>query len=500
MIKKIIKAVIFTAFVSLALIVTKDVSARDADGDIVVIVDPGHGGSEPGATNSGLIEKDINWNIAVALKAELQTYDGVKVYLTRGSSEWFSNTGRGRFGNLLGADLVVSCHINSNASESPNGCDVYATVNAGFRTEITKLGNLVLDELSALGLNRRNVNFRGSSSDASIDYYTLIDEAVKMGVPAMIIEHCFISSPVDRAFLSNVTNQYNCGTADATAIARYYGLSKRKVSAGDNITLTRTYSATFDNVSGTFSSSDSKVAYVSDKGVITAVSQGSAVISCTKTDGSTVTVNVTVPAVKQVGVAGGIALTFYDGDAAARAYDKNMTVVKAIYSDGSAVQVNNVVFGGITYSDESTGAMNIPITWGGFTNNLRVYNYSVYVIKPSTDLAPKGTNQDVCLIPEKYIFPDGSTLIEPVEPPTEAPTEAPTEIVTEPATEAPSETQTESEAVTTASVEDDTHKGTLHEDSDSFPTGKVIAISVVGILLAGGVAAFVVIYNKKRVK
>ena len=57
------------------------VYAKDADGDFVVVIDPGHGGGDAGAVSkhTGDKEKDLNWNIAVALKAELETYKGVKL-------------------------------------------------------------------------------------------------------------------------------------------------------------------------------------------------------------------------------------------------------------------------------------------------------------------------------------------------------------------------------------------------------------------------------------
>ena len=68
--------------------------AKDGAGNIVIIVDPGHGGNDGGSASSYDNEATLNWNIATALKAELQTYNGVRVYLTRGSAEWNSNADR----------------------------------------------------------------------------------------------------------------------------------------------------------------------------------------------------------------------------------------------------------------------------------------------------------------------------------------------------------------------------------------------------------------------
>lgn len=309
MMKKFIKAVLAGMMFLCCLACVNRVSARDKDGDLVVIIDPGHGGRDGGAVQNGLTEKEINWNIATSLKAELETYEGVKVYLTKGYAEWNSNTGRGRYGVGLGGDIFISCHNNSG-SATARGSIVFTTVNSKYHNEMGKLANLILDNLNQAGFIRNGIQSRPSSGNPSADYYTALDEAAKAGMPSMIIEHCYISNAEDAAFISNLENQYKAGAADATGIAQYYGLKKRTVSAGSSINLTRTYSASFTGVQGKFASSDENVAYVSDNGLITAMSQGSAVITCTSDDGSKKTVNVTVPAVTQVAVTAGINPTF----------------------------------------------------------------------------------------------------------------------------------------------------------------------------------------------
>lgn len=311
MMKKFIKAVLAGMMFLCCLACANRVSARDKDGDLVVIIDPGHGGRDSGAVQNGLTEKELNWNIATSLKAELETYEGVKVYLTKGYGEWNSNTGRGRYGVGLGGDIFISCHNNSG-SATARGSIVFTTVNSKYHDEMGKLANLILDNLNQAGFIRNGIQSRPSSGNPSADYYTALDEAAKAGMPSMIIEHCYISNAEDAAFISNLENQYKAGAADATGIAQYYGLKKRTVSAGSSINLTRTYSASFTGVQGKFASSDENVAYVSDNGLITAMSQGSAVITCTSDDGSKKTVNVTVPAVTQVAVTAGINPTFYD--------------------------------------------------------------------------------------------------------------------------------------------------------------------------------------------
>lgn len=154
------------------------VSARDKDGDLVVIIDPGHGGRDSGAVQNGLTEKELNWNIAMSLKAELETYEGVKVYLTKGYGEWNSNTGRGRYGVGLGGDIFISCHNNSG-SATARGSIVFTTVNSKYHDEMGKLANLILDNLNQAGFIRNGIQSRPSSGNPSADYYTALDEAAK---------------------------------------------------------------------------------------------------------------------------------------------------------------------------------------------------------------------------------------------------------------------------------------------------------------------------------
>lgn len=260
------------AAAAFCLVMNIQAEARDSSGDIVIIVDPGHGGNDGGAVSAYDTEAELNWNIAVALKAELQTYNGVKVYLTRGSAEWNSNAARGRMGAQLGADLFVSVHNNSGTGSSANGVQVYGTVNAAYKASIQTLCNNIASHVSALGLTNGGYHTRVSTNDSSRDYYTMLDEAVKCGIPGLIIEHCYLSNPSDAEFIHNEENQKKCGIADATAIAEYYGLTKRGVYAGSEITLLRTYSAhMLGNLSGTYTSSDNSVAYVNESGLITAV-------------------------------------------------------------------------------------------------------------------------------------------------------------------------------------------------------------------------------------
>lgn len=488
--------------------------AKDGAGNIVIIVDPGHGGNDGGAASSYDNEATLNWNIATALKAELQTYNGVRVYLTRGSAEWNSNAARGRMGQQLGADLFVSVHNNSGSNASANGVQVYGTVNSAYKDSIKNLCTSVASHVSALGLANGGYQTRTSTKDSSRDYYTMLDEAVKCNIPGIIIEHCYLSNPSDANFIHSEDNQRRCGAADATAIAGYYGLTKRGVTAGSSITLERTYSANMTGcTAGSYSSSDTSVAYVSSDGVITAVGAGEAVIT-----GSAGSVTIKVPATGLKAIAAGINPTFCNASAVA-SYNQSTVMVKAIYSDGTATQLSSgYTFGGI--NDSGNGAYDIPVSYNGLSCNLRIYGTGAAGSYSLNNYKVIGTNKDILVYPAVYngintgititndngqtsqtnTTPVQTEAPAPVPEPVEETTVEQTEEATTAAeTEPETETETEAETVTEAETETETESAARTDDaikSKTFPKG--LLITAVAILLAGVIAATVFVIRRKR--
>ena len=468
--------------------------AKDSEGNIVIVVDAGHGSIDGGAYQNGVKESEVNWKLALALKAELQTYWGVEVYLTRGSGEWHSNTGRGRLGTAVNADFAVSLHNNSSTNASVSGIEVYGTLNPSYSATTSEIGNAICNNVSALGLVNRGYKTRTSGSNANRDFYTFIDEGVRAGIPAMIIEHAFLSNPSDAAFIANAENQQKVSTATAKAIASYFGLEKRGISNGQSMTLTRTYSATFmTSLAGTFTSANEAVAKVNANGIITAVGAGTTTISCTTADGATESVTITVPEVTLVAVSAGISPTFYDPT---ETVNNANIIVKAIYSDGSVTQVKNYTLGETPYS--ANGIYDIPITYNGVTGYLRVYKTGSLGSYTGGAAYTAGANADILTLPQVYqgintginvvTTPKYSTYVgaapelfgipnspsteaggsvaepTPTPPTTEAPTPAPTDPPTEAPTDPPAEPPTE--APTEEITEEVTEDATVEPDSE----------------------------------
>lgn len=423
------------------------VQAKDADGNYVVVIDPGHGGNDPGAVSpfTGDTEDELNWSIATALKAELETYAGVKVYLTRGSAEYQSNTGRASTARELGADLSVGIHINSSEIEKANGIVCYGTVNATHKAAVKSLSNKIASKVSALGISKFNGGYVATKSTYSddIDFYTFIDENVCAGIPALIIEHCYVSNESDSAFINKKENQEKVGIADATAIAEHLGLKKRGVSAGTCIELTRTYSAyMITTKEGTYSVSDSSVLNVREDGLITALKSGIATVTCTAADGTVETVKVVVPEVKPVKlVAGSIQSTFTSFEKA-KQYDKSRLMVKVVYSDGTVTQLSSGYTLGEpvegTAVDQGNGHIKTPVdvavTYGDMSCTLNMYHYTKLGTSTGSSMnnyQVVGTNKDVLVIPANHagiadaavVEVDASVVIDDPEPETEEETE-----------------------------------------------------------------------------
>ena len=89
-----------------------------------IVVDPGHGGKDPGATRARYREKD--WNLAVGKElAKLLKKGGFEVKITRDTDEFIALSDRSKIANGFEADLFVSIHTNSSKNRNANGFEVY---------------------------------------------------------------------------------------------------------------------------------------------------------------------------------------------------------------------------------------------------------------------------------------------------------------------------------------------------------------------------------------
>ena len=200
--------------------------------DLVIALDPGHGGEEDGANYYGIQEKDLNLKLAKMVQKKLLEYQGVNVILTREVDEDVTLWERANRASKEGADILLSMHFNASVSHKSNGASVYISTGEFYKEKLMQLGDNLLGEFEFIGLSNagmfaRVTQMNGRRSDGSFDdYYGVLRHSYNHGIPAMIIEHCYMDSEVDKDYFNTDEGLELLAQADANAIAAYYGLCK----------------------------------------------------------------------------------------------------------------------------------------------------------------------------------------------------------------------------------------------------------------------------------
>lgn len=224
-----------------------DEFSRHATGGMTICLDPGHGGSDSGATAFGAKESDLTLKIAQYCKEELSKYD-VNVVMTRTTDTRLSEEAamdlknRVEVAKKAGASYFISIHINSAANSAAKGAEVYypnTSGNKNLSSNGQNLAKAIQKQLTALGLYDRGIKIRNytdgttssnpNSSDQ--DYYGVIRYAKQANITGLIIEHCFISNKeeFDKYLGSNAKLQ-QLGVADARGIVSALGLQLKNQS------------------------------------------------------------------------------------------------------------------------------------------------------------------------------------------------------------------------------------------------------------------------------
>ncbi|WP_170134948.1 N-acetylmuramoyl-L-alanine amidase [Acuticoccus kandeliae] len=95
-------------------------------GGTIVVIDPGHGGIDPGAsTGEGMLEKDLVLAFAKKVRAQLEGTPGITVRMTRGDDRFLSLNRRIRIARAYGADLFISIHADAAPQDYVHGATVY---------------------------------------------------------------------------------------------------------------------------------------------------------------------------------------------------------------------------------------------------------------------------------------------------------------------------------------------------------------------------------------
>lgn len=180
-----------------------------------VVVDAGHGGSDPGAINGNIKEKDFNLQAANYIYNRLQEL-GVPVAITRTDDEDIGRTERlRRMLNSFGNDedvIILSNHINAGGGEG-------AEVIYSLRNDDT-LAKMILNEIGNKGQIQRKVYQRRLPEDPSKDYYYIMRQTPN--TESLLIEYGFIDNQRDLNKLQNNLLDYAEGVVKA--VSNYIGV------------------------------------------------------------------------------------------------------------------------------------------------------------------------------------------------------------------------------------------------------------------------------------
>ena len=214
----------------------------------LVVIDPGHGGKDPGAIGvDHILEKDITLSLAQKLKQKLIQMKDVSVVLTREKDVYLTLSERRRKAEQLGADLLVSIHADSFHHNEANGMSVYALSSKGAtsfaaeylasqeNTSISSshqdddIDDVLLDLQQAssikrsIGIGEDLLHAMGRVGSLHSDH---VEQAAFVVLkspkhPSVLIESGFISNKADAKHLNNKHFQEKLAESMAKGIKTY---------------------------------------------------------------------------------------------------------------------------------------------------------------------------------------------------------------------------------------------------------------------------------------
>ena len=187
-----------------------------------IVIDPGHGGKDPGAVGNGIVEKDYSLLISKYMYDRFKDL-GVNVSLTRSNDITLSpkdrvNKVKNFYGNSKDV-IVISNHLNAGQGD---GLEViYALRNNNT------LSKLIVDEVSKTGQNIRKYYQLRLPENTSKDYYFMLRDTAN--TEAIIVEYGFVDSPKDD--VNQIKNNYKqLAESVVKAICIYKGIPYKEVT------------------------------------------------------------------------------------------------------------------------------------------------------------------------------------------------------------------------------------------------------------------------------
>lgn len=177
-----------------------------------IYIDPGHGGTDPGASGNGLLEKNVTLSIGLKMRDILLANYPVSVRMSRTSDVTRSLTYRSDDANAWGANIFISIHINAGGG---TGFESYRYPYVDSTT--VRLHNLVHTNVIS---NMRTVAAVTDRGQKTADFHVLRETVM----PAVLTENLFIDTVADANLLKNSTFLTATARGHARGAAAFFGL------------------------------------------------------------------------------------------------------------------------------------------------------------------------------------------------------------------------------------------------------------------------------------
>jgi N-acetylmuramoyl-L-alanine amidase len=224
----------------------------DGDRDVIIAVDAGHGGVDPGAIgHGGTREKDVTLAIARALAARIDSEPGMRAVLTRNRDEFLTLRERIERAHGAHADMFVSVHADSISDRSVSGASVYILSVHGASSEAAKelaegqnaadlLGGALADAGSARPVvldlvQQESIGLSATAAERVVSALEHVGEVRRAqvqragfavlkspGIPSMLVETAYISNPAEERRLRNPEQQSRLADAICGGVRSYF--------------------------------------------------------------------------------------------------------------------------------------------------------------------------------------------------------------------------------------------------------------------------------------
>lgn len=244
--------------------------------ELVVAIDPGHGGKDVGAVSaSGVMEKDLTLAVAKELKRQIDAQPGMRAVLTRDGDYFVSLTKRPQIARELNADVFLSLHADSYKDRNISGASFYVTSNKGASSHLAKFvaahsntsDHHLIDGVELW--NRQQANSIGQvAMHSSIDDSQKLGQHLKLGfkqagirlqhsqvqsanfmvlknidMPSVLVEMGFISNPEQDRLLQYGAYQARLASSLVSGLVRFVEVQPEpgvvyanvRVNKGDNL-------------------------------------------------------------------------------------------------------------------------------------------------------------------------------------------------------------------------------------------------------------------------